>query len=62
MAGPNKPPPKGGGKPFLGDDDLLSELDAWDQTFDALHAEDTSASIPAAEVMAWPAPTPQPLG
>ncbi len=62
MAGPNKPPPKGGGKPFLGDDDLLSELDAWDQTFDALHAEDTSAAIPAAAVMAWPAPTPQPPG
>ena len=61
MAGPGKPPTKGGGKPFLGDDDLLSELDAWDQTFDALHAEDTSTSIPAAaEVMAWPAPTPQP--
>ena len=61
MAGPSKPPPKGGGKPFLGDDDLLSELDAWDQTFDALHAEDTSTSIPvASEVMAWPSPTPPP--
>lgn len=60
MAGPTKPPPKGGGKPFLGDDDLLSELDAWDQTFDALHAEDTSASLPVAEVMTWPAPAPQP--
>lgn len=56
MAGPTKPPPKGPAKPFLGDDDLLSELDAWDQTFDALHADDTSAAIPVAEVMAWPAP------
>ncbi|HSK01667.1 MAG TPA: hypothetical protein VK932_10520, partial [Kofleriaceae bacterium] len=31
---PSKPPT---GKPFLGDDDLLNELDAWDATFDALH-------------------------
>jgi len=33
---PTKPP---GGKPFLGDDDLVSELDAWDATFDALHGD-----------------------
>ena len=59
MAGPNKPPPKGA-KPFLGDDDLLSELDAWDSTFDALHAEDTGAPMPQQEVMAWPAPAPTP--
>ncbi|MBA3460721.1 MAG: hypothetical protein H0T46_12210, partial [Deltaproteobacteria bacterium] len=54
MAGPTKPPPKGTGKPFLGDDDLNSELDAWDATFDALH-EDASAPMPTEEVMAWPA-------
>ncbi len=59
MAGPNKPPTKGA-KPFLGDDDLLSELDAWDSTFDALHAEDTGSQMPQQEVMAWPAPTPAP--
>ena len=37
---PGKPgsgPTKPGAKPFLGDDDL-SELDAWVETFDALHA------------------------
>ncbi|HEU0030261.1 MAG TPA: hypothetical protein VFQ53_06510 [Kofleriaceae bacterium] len=33
-----KPPAKGGPKPFLGDDDLLSELDRWDAQFDELHA------------------------
>ncbi len=59
MAGPTKPPAKGA-KPFLGDDDLLSELDAWDQTFDALHGEETGAAMPPQEVMAWPAPTPAP--
>ena len=59
MAGPTKPPGnKGTGKPFLGDDDLASELDAWDATFDALHV-DEAAGAPAAEpVMAWPAPAP----
>ena len=53
-------PPKGGGKPFLNDDDLLSELDAWDATFDALHAEDTSTKdeVKHAPVMDWPAPAP----
>ena len=32
----SKPPGKSGTRPFLGDDDL-SELDAWVETFDALH-------------------------
>jgi hypothetical protein len=35
-------PPKGG-KPFLADDDLQSELDAWDNMFDALHEEAPAA-------------------
>ncbi len=58
MAGPTKPPGnKGTGKPFLGDDDLASELDAWDATFDALHVDDAAAGAAGQEpVMAWPAP------
>ena len=49
----SKPPPSGkGGKPFLGEDDLLSELDAWDATFDALHGgPETSANDLAAQQM-----------
>lgn len=47
-------------KPFLGDEDLLSELDAWDATFDALHggpeAGELAGNKPA---MQWPeAPEP----
>jgi hypothetical protein len=58
---PSKPP---GGKPFLGDDDILSELDAWDATFDALHSsgpEEGKDAAPAPgltesqHVIAWPA-------
>jgi len=30
-------PPKGPAKPFLGEDELSSELDAWDSMFDNLH-------------------------
>ena len=30
-------PPGNKGKPFLSDDDIGNELDAWDATFDALH-------------------------
>ncbi len=56
MAG--KPPDKPkSGKPFLAEDDLLSELDAWDATFDALHggpeAQQAAANEPP---MAWPEP------
>src|SRR5580704_15615538 len=52
---PTKPP--AAGKPFLGDDDLLSELDAWDATFDALH--DSGTELPAAgSTVAAPAATP----
>jgi hypothetical protein len=57
---PSKPPP-GKGKPFLPDDDLLSELDAWDATFDALHgAPEASESSPAVAQapMEWPTPDP----
>src|SRR5262249_40331138 len=43
-------PPK---KPFLGESDLVSELDAWDATFDALHDE---PAIGNEHVMEWPAP------
>ena len=64
---PSKPPP---GKPFLGDDDLFSELDAWDATFDALHGgpEEAQAAAQAAgqapnalgdsqpDLSAWPGP------
>jgi hypothetical protein len=57
-----KQPPKGGNKPFLGDDDLGSELDAWDATFDALHDEAPPGAAPVPEqVMVWPAPSAQPL-
>lgn len=42
-------------KPFLGDDELSSELDAWDEMFDNLHAgPEASAATPAP--MEWPAP------
>jgi len=47
-------PPKGPTKPFLGDDDLNNELDAWDATFDALHAEDAGGAPANQEVMEWP--------
>ncbi|HEY4238272.1 MAG TPA: hypothetical protein VGM88_00575 [Kofleriaceae bacterium] len=53
------PPKGGGGKPFLGDDDLANELDAWDATFDALHIgpEPGEATDPAPvhTISAWPA-------
>jgi tetratricopeptide (TPR) repeat protein len=49
-------PPKGG-KPFLADDDLLAELDAWDATFDALHTEEPPKEA-AKPPMEWPAPSP----
>jgi lipopolysaccharide biosynthesis regulator YciM len=49
-------PPKGG-KPFLADDDLLAELDAWDATFDALHTEEPAREEPKAPpAMEWPTP------
>ena len=55
---PTKPPP-GKGKPFLPDDDLLSELDAWDATFDALHgAPEASETAMAQAPMEWPTPDP----
>jgi tetratricopeptide (TPR) repeat protein len=57
-----KPPP-GKGKPFLGDDDLFSELEAWDATFDALHGGPEAAAAEAlgAKPMEWPAPVPEPV-
>ncbi len=56
-----KPPP-GKGKPFLGEDDLFSELEAWDATFDALHGGPEAAAAEAlgAKPMEWPAPAPEP--
>jgi tetratricopeptide (TPR) repeat protein len=49
----DKPPPKAP-KPFLGDEELASELDAWDSTFDALHGADESGALPSEPVMDWP--------
>ncbi|MBA3821629.1 MAG: hypothetical protein H0X17_22285, partial [Deltaproteobacteria bacterium] len=52
-------PPAGGGKgqkPFFGEDDLFSELDAWDQTFDALHAGADASEVKHEPVMEWPIP------
>ena len=52
MTDPKKP--TGPQKPFLAEDDLNSELDAWDNMFDALHE---SGPAPVDEQpMAWPAP------
>lgn len=51
--------PKGPTKPFLGGDELSSELDAWDEMFDNLHADDQppgGANDPGAPPMAWPEP------
>jgi tetratricopeptide (TPR) repeat protein len=45
--------PKGPAKPFLGADDLNSELDAWDNMFDALH--ESGPAQPAEAPMEWPA-------
>jgi len=63
VAGPKKPPPKGGGdktqKPFLGDD-LNADLDAWDATFDALHGGPESQRQEE-DAMTWPAPAPEHL-
>ncbi|MEO8703063.1 MAG: hypothetical protein ABI867_23665, partial [Kofleriaceae bacterium] len=58
MPGPTKPPQTSGAKPFLGDDDLMSELDAWDATFDALHGAPEIAEVGARTTppMEWPAP------
>jgi hypothetical protein len=62
MAGDKKPPPKGAPKPFLGDEELSNELDAWDSMFDGLHGGPEAAQTPADEpVMAWPAPEPAPV-
>lgn len=53
-------PPKGGPpKPFLGDEDLTSDLDAWDAMFDNLHAGPDTGGVDAAP-MEWPAPAPEP--
>ena len=51
----SKPPPGKGGKPFLGEDDLMSELDAWDATFDALHGGPEASASPGPQPMEWPA-------
>ena len=52
---PTKPP-----KPFLGEAELSTELDAWDSTFDALHTGPEGGAPADEEVMAWPTPTPGP--
>ncbi|MBA2543531.1 MAG: hypothetical protein H0V17_28070, partial [Deltaproteobacteria bacterium] len=57
----SKPPPGKGGKPFLGEDDLMSELDAWDATFDALHETAPANELAAAPPppMEWPEAVPE---
>lgn len=55
MSSSDKPPKGGAPKPFLGEAELSSELDAWDEMFDNLHAG-PEASAPAAAPMEWPAP------
>ncbi len=48
-----------GPKPFLsGEDELSTELDAWDATFDALHTGPEGGAPSTEQVMAWPAPAP----
>ncbi len=57
---PKAPKPAAGGKPFLGDEDLGNELDAWDSMFDDLHSGPEVTQVAADEpVMAWPAPSPE---
>jgi tetratricopeptide (TPR) repeat protein len=48
--------PKGPPKPFLGDEELSSELDAWDDMFDNLHASDETGTPPPEEKPSWPVP------
>jgi tetratricopeptide (TPR) repeat protein len=48
--------PKGPPKPFLGDEELSSELDAWDDMFDNLHAGDETGTPPPEEKPSWPVP------
>jgi lipopolysaccharide biosynthesis regulator YciM len=47
-------------KPFLGEAELSTELDAWDDMFDNLIAKDDAPLDPNQEVMPWPAPAEQP--
>lgn len=47
-------------KPFLGEEELSSELDAWDDMFDNLIAKDDAPLDPNQEVMPWPAPAEPP--
>jgi cellulose synthase operon protein C len=46
-------------KPFLGETELSSELDAWDEMFDNLHGAPEADALGAAP-MEWPAPTEAP--
>jgi tetratricopeptide (TPR) repeat protein len=55
---PSDKPPKGGApKPFLGEAELSSELDAWDEMFDNLHAGPSEGVATEEPPMDWPAPT-----
>ncbi len=58
MSPPEKP--KGPVKPFLGENELSNELDAWDNMFDALH-DGPAAGEGNEEVMAWPTPAAEPV-
>src|SRR6266446_4940095 len=53
MSPPEKP--KGPSKPFLGETELSSELDAWDEMFDGLHGGPDAAAADE-QAMSWPAP------
>ena len=57
MSSGDKPPKGGAPSPFLGDADLSSELDAWDEMFDNLHGGPEVSASDAAP-MEWPAPAP----
>lgn len=59
MSSGDKPSKPGAPKPFLGDSELTTELDAWDDMFDNLHGG-PEAMLDAAP-MEWPAPTPVPI-
>jgi lipopolysaccharide biosynthesis regulator YciM len=59
MSTGDKPPKAGAPRPFLGDDELSSELDEWDDMFDQLHADPEPGTLGAAP-MEWPTPVETP--
>ncbi|HEY5949783.1 MAG TPA: hypothetical protein VIV40_30015 [Kofleriaceae bacterium] len=63
MSAGDKPPKGGAPKPFLGETELSSELDAWDEMFDNLHAGPEGGTVESAPPMEWPVPalSPEPV-